>query len=137
MADNDMKKEEFIKLRTFAQTWDFDYVFYGVGDFQLPFPVTMTQVLFFGIGLGISCLFSAIIPPLQSLGKPILWGVIPFLIMKGCTSLDIDGKPPHMWIFRQIVYLLFQPKRLCKFRKVEKYNEFSFNDMKPIVIKGK
>lgn len=119
-------------IRTYAKTWEFDYVVYGYGDFTLPFPLKLTQV---GIFVCVLLLVNIVILPIPA-HVPWLFRLagsagITHLI----TNLDIDGKKPYIWIPKQVIYLVGQPKQWNKFRPIKKTESFSFNDMKDIKIR--
>lgn len=126
-----MEENKPINLRTYAKTWDFDYVIYGYGDLTFPFPLKFTQLGFFAIAFGLVIIltlpFGAHISWLFKIAAAVL------LTHLG-TNLDIDGKKPYIWLPKQILYLVQLPKTWNKFRPVVKYKDFSFNPIKDVRV---
>lgn len=124
---NRATEQEAITLRTYAKAWKFDTVIYSMGDVNLPFPVNITQLGFFGIALLITLIICTIIPPLGKLPFALKFVVIPFLGMKAATSITLEGKPPHKWILGFLKYFFVQPKLVNKFKKYTEPKTFSFD----------
>lgn len=123
---SEVKTIKVKSLRTFAKAWDFETVIYSIGDITLPFAVNITQMGFFAISLIVLSVLYSLIPPLGNLSAIAKYIVFPFLLMKAATKLKVDGKKPYMWIFGEIKYLFFQPKKLNRFRPYKKTQNFSF-----------
>lgn len=119
-------EQDAITLRTYAKAWKFDTVIYSVGDVTLPFAVNITQAGFFAASLLITMIICAVIPPLGKLPFMIKFVIIPFAGMKAATSLKLEGKQPHKWIFGFFKYLVIQPKLLSRFKKYTSPKPFTF-----------
>lgn len=132
---SEKKAVKKISLRTFAKAWDFETVIYSIGDLTLPFAVNITQLGFFALSFLFLAIIYAIIPPLGNISPLGRYVVFPFLLMKAATKLKVDGKKPYKWMYGELKYLFFQPKRLNRFRPYREAKEFSFEpvNLKPEV----
>ena len=97
------------KIRNYTSIWNVEKVIYAINDFQLPFPVTFTQMTWFVCSLLLVILF-ANLPPLSLIhgillkyvGLPV--GLTWFMSQKTC-----DGKKPYGFLKSVFSYLL-RPK---------------------------
>ena len=127
-----MEENKSITLRTYAKTWEFDYIIYGYGDLTLPFPLRLSQVGFFAVAI---LLVNILIIPIPGNVSWLLRIAAAVALTHFGTNLDIDGKKPYIWIPKQIMYLVMQPKRWCKFRPVKEENSFTFNRGREVVVR--
>ena len=133
MADDKEKRKEIV-LHTFAKTWEFDYVIYGIGDFTLPFALSLTAAgMFIAVFFFVQIVFLILPIDISPLYR---YAVLPVAITYALRKLDIDGKPPYIWLYKQALYYL-QPKSLNKFRRETKFKGYSWNPMSPVVISGR
>ncbi len=97
------------KIKSYTGIWNVEKVIYAINDFQLPFPVTFTQMTWFVITLIVVMLFGDL-PPLviidgvflKYLGIPI--GITLFMCQK-----TFDGKKPYGFL-KSIILYAFRPK---------------------------
>ena len=127
-----MEEKHSITLRTYAKTWEFDYIIYGYGDFTLPFPLKLSNIGFFVLAF---ILVNILIIPIPVHISWLYRIAMAVGMTYGAVKLDIDGKKPYIWIPKQLLYLVKQPKTWNKFRPVSKRNSFSFNTMKQVDIR--
>lgn len=106
------------KLKSYTSIWSVEKVIYAINDFQLPFPVTFSQMAWFVLSLFIVVLFSDI-PPfslingafLKYLGIPV--GVTWFMSKK-----TFDGKRPYGFLRSLFLYTI-RPKKTFAGKKIE------------------
>ena len=84
-------------------------VLYAINDFNLPFPVTFTQITWFVITEFIVILFGEL-PPLSLIdGAFLKYFGIPVAFTWFMSQKTFDGKKPYSFLKSQICYLL-RPK---------------------------
>ncbi|WP_221568664.1 conjugal transfer protein [Alkalihalobacillus sp. TS-13] len=91
-------------LRTYNNVWKVEKVLYGIQDIPLPLPITYRQIGFFIGGVTLVWLLN-LFPPLSLLHL----GLVEYVFLPGVvawffTKQHIDGKVPHRFIFRFILY---------------------------------
>lgn len=112
------KEHNEIVLRTYGSVWNIDRKLYSIEGLKLPFPIILNEFIYFLISAGITILLIKIFPFLNNLNWTIKFCVIPIGIMKALTSIKLDGKPAHKFIFDYIIFF-FSPKKHCKFRPID------------------
>ncbi|WP_416346041.1 TcpE family conjugal transfer membrane protein, partial [[Eubacterium] hominis] len=89
--------------------WNVEKVLYAINDFNLPFPVTFTQITWFVITEFIIILFGDI-PPLSMIeGAFLKYFGIPVALTWFMSQKTFDGKKPYSFLKSQITYVL-RPK---------------------------
>ncbi len=84
-------------------------VIYAINDFQLPFPVTFTQMAWFVVSLFAVIVFAEL-PPLSMIDGAFLKYVgIPVAVTWFMSQKTFDGKKPYGFLKSSISYLL-RPK---------------------------
>ena len=53
---------DFEKIRSYTSIWNVEKVIYAINDFQLPFPITFTQMAWFVVSLFVVILFGELPP---------------------------------------------------------------------------
>lgn len=97
------------KIRSYTNIWNVEKVIYAINDFQLPFPVTFTQMAWFVVSLFTVIVFAEL-PPLSMIDGAFLKYVgIPVAVTWFMSQKTFDGKKPYGFLKSSISYLL-RPK---------------------------
>ncbi|MCR0328157.1 conjugal transfer protein [[Clostridium] innocuum] len=97
------------KIRSYTNIWNVEKVIYAINDFQLPFPVTFTQMAWFVVSLFAVIVFAEL-PPLSIIDGAFLKYVgIPVAVTWFMSQKTFDGKKPYGFLKSSISYLL-RPK---------------------------
>ncbi len=97
------------KIRSYTNIWNVEKVIYAINDFQLPFPVTFTQMAWFVVSLFAVIVFAEL-PPLSMIDGAFLKYVgIPVAVTWFMSQKTFDGKKPYGFLKSSISYL-FRPK---------------------------
>lgn len=96
-------------IKSYSKIWSAEGTLYSVGDTNLPFPVTYSQILYFVIGFVFMFIFSDI-PPFSMIDNWLIKFIaIPAIIAFLLNKVDFDGKRPQEFIISNVSYL-FRPK---------------------------
>ncbi|MCO7128357.1 conjugal transfer protein [Sporolactobacillus shoreicorticis] len=97
------------KIRSYTRIWNVEKVIYAINDFQLPFPVTFTQMAWFVCSLLLVILL-ANVPPVSLIHGVLLKYVgLPVGLTWFMSQKTFDGKKPYGFLKSVITYLL-RPK---------------------------
>lgn len=97
------------KIKSYTGIWNVEKVLYAINDFNLPFPVTFTQITWFVIMEFIIILFGDI-PPLSMIeGAFLKYFGIPVALTWFMSQKTFDGRKPYSFLKSQIIYAL-RPK---------------------------
>ncbi|CEQ29792.1 conjugative transposon protein [[Clostridium] sordellii] len=97
------------KIKSYTGIWNVEKVIYAINDFQLPFPVTFTQMTWFILILFIIILFGKL-PPLYMIEGVFLKYIgIPVFITWFMSQKTFDGKKTYGFLKSIILYSL-RPK---------------------------
>lgn len=97
------------KIKSYTGIWTVEKVIYAINDFQLPFPVTFSQMAWFILTLFIVIIFSNI-PPLSLIdGAFLKYLGIPAGLTWFMSQKTFDGKKP-LGFLRSVFSYLFRPK---------------------------
>lgn len=97
-----------IKIKSYNRIWNVEGTLFAVGDVNLPFPVTFSQVVYFVVTFMIMISlskvypFSALGPLISNLGIPIALTIL-------LNKIDFHGKKPPDFFLSYFLYLL-RPK---------------------------
>ncbi|UBL00589.1 conjugal transfer protein [Clostridium perfringens] len=92
------------KIKSYTGIWNVEKVIYAINDFQLPFPVTFTQMTWFVITLLLIMLFGDL-PPLSMIeGAFLKYLGIPIGITWFMSQKTFDGKKPYGFLKSIILY---------------------------------
>lgn len=92
------------KIKSYTGIWNVEKVIYAINDFQLPFPVTFTQMTWFVLILFIIILFGNL-PPLSMIeGAFLKYLGIPVFITWFMSQKTFDGKKPYGFLKSIILY---------------------------------
>lgn len=106
------------KIRSYTNIWNVEKVIYAINDFQLPFPVTFTQMAWFVVSLFTVIVF-ADFPPLSMIDGAFLKYIgIPVGFTWFMSQKTFDGKKPYGFLRSSIGYLV-RPKVTYTGKKVK------------------
>lgn len=98
------------KLKSYTSIWSVEKVIYAINDFQLPFPVTFSQMAWFTLSLFLVIL-CAKVPPLSMIdGAFLKYLGIPAGITWFMSKKTFDGKRPYGFLRSLFLYLV-RPKQ--------------------------
>ena len=90
------------KIKSYTGIWNVEKVLYAINDFNLPFPVTFTQITWFVITEFIIILFGDM-PPLSMIeGAFLKYFGIPVALTWFMSQKTFDGKKPYSFLKSQI-----------------------------------
>ena len=94
------------KIRSYTGIWNVEKVLYAINDFNLPFPVTFTQITWFVITEFIIILFGNM-PPLSMIeGAFLKYFGIPVALTWFMSQKTFDGKKPYSFLKSRLEYAL-------------------------------
>ena len=97
------------KIKSYTSIWSVEKVIYAINDFQLPFPVTFSQMAWFVVSLFVVILFGEL-PPFNMIdGAFLKYFGIPVALTWFMSQKTFDGKKPYSFLKSQITYAL-RPK---------------------------
>ena len=80
------------KIRSYTSIWSVEKVIYAINDFQLPFPITFTQMAWFVVSLFAVIVFAEL-PPLNMIdGAFLKYFGIPVAVTWFMSQKTFDGK---------------------------------------------
>ena len=107
------------KIKSYTGIWNVEKVLYAINDFNLPFPVTFTQITWFVITEFIIILFGDM-PPLSMIeGAFLKYFGIPVALSWFMSQKTFDGKKPYSFLKSQITYAVIQQIKHCLFRHIK------------------
>lgn len=115
-----------IKIKSYNRIWNVEGTLFAVGDVNLPFPVTFSQIIYFVASFILMQILYRF-PPFTFLGSLVSCIVIPVLCTIGLNKIDFHGKKPPAYLLSYIMFF-FRPKvtyrckpvvnrRCCRFYK--------------------
>lgn len=97
------------KIRSYTSIWSVEKVIYAINDFQLPFPVTFSQMAWFTVSLLVVILFGEL-PPFNLIEGAFLKYIgIPVAFTWFVSQKTFDGKKPFGFLKSCISFFL-RPK---------------------------
>ena len=97
------------KIKSYTSIWSVEKVIYAINDFQLPFPVTFSQMAWFVVSLFMMILFGEL-PPFNMIdGAFLKYFGIPVAFTWFVSQKTFDGKKPYSYIKTMVLYAL-RPK---------------------------
>ena len=113
------------KIKSYTSIWSVEKVIYAINDFQLPFPLTFSQMAWFGLSLFVVILFGEL-PPLSMIdGAFLKYFGIPVAFTWFVSQKTFDGKKPFGFLKSCISFCL-RPK-VTYARKAIKLKNQKFN----------
>lgn len=97
------------KIRSYTSIWSVEKVIYAINDFQLPFPVTFSQMAWFTVSLLVVILFGEL-PPFSLIEGAFLKYIgIPVAFTWFVSQKTFDGKKPFGFL-KSCVSFFLRPK---------------------------
>lgn len=97
------------KIRSYTSIWNVEKVIYAINDFQLPFPITFTQMAWFVVSLFVVILFGEL-PPFSLIdGAFLKYFGIPVALTWFMSQKTFDGKKPYSFLKSMLTYAV-RPK---------------------------
>ncbi len=97
------------KIKSYTGIWNVEKVLYSINDFNLPFPITFTQMAWFVLTEFIIILF-ADLPPLSMIeGAFLKYFGIPVALTWFMSQKTFDGKKPYSFL-KSMVAFAMRPK---------------------------
>ena len=101
--------EKLKKIKSYTSIWSVEKVIYAINDFQLPFPVTFSQMAWFVLSLLIVILFGEL-PPFSMIdGAFLKYFGIPVAFTWFVSQKTFDGKKPFGFL-KSCVSFFLRPK---------------------------
>ena len=101
--------ESVKKIKSYTGIWNVEKVLYAINDFNLPFPVTFTQIAWFVMTEFVLILFGDL-PPLSMIeGAFLKYFGIPVALTWFMSQKTFDGKKPYSFIKSQLCFAV-RPK---------------------------
>ncbi len=114
--------ENMKKIKSYTGIWNVEKVLYAINDFNLPFPVTFTQITWFVITEFIIILFGDLPPFSMIEGAFLKYFGIPVALTWFMSQKTFDGKKPYSFLKSQITFAL-RPKTTYAGKAVKLRNE--------------
>ena len=87
------------KIKSYTCIWSVEKVIYSINDFQLPFPLTFSQMAWFVVSLFVVILFGEL-PPFNMIdGAFLKYFGIPVAFTWFVSQKTFDGKKPFGFLF--------------------------------------
>lgn len=97
------------KIRSYTGIWSVEKVLYSINDFQLPFPVTFTQMAWFVMTL-FAVMLLGNVPPLSMIeGAFLKYLGIPVAVTWFMSQKTFDGKKPYGFL-KSLILFTMRPK---------------------------
>ncbi|MGF2942942.1 conjugal transfer protein [Enterococcus xiangfangensis] len=106
------------KIKSFTSIWSVEKVIYAINDFQLPFPVTFSQMAWFVMALFVIILFGHVPPFSLIQGAFLKYLGIPATVTWFMSKKTFDGKRPYGFMKSVILYVL-RPKITFAGKKIQ------------------
>lgn len=120
-----MHENEEIILRTYSSVWKIDRKIYSFEGMKLIVPIVVNELSYLAASFIITYLLIRIVPFFDRLHFIIKYIAIPYGLMKLFTSIKLDGKLPHKFMFDYALFML-NPKQYCRFQPVSVYKKMKF-----------
>ena len=97
------------KVKSYTGIWNVEKVLYSINDFNLPFPITFSQMAWFVLTEFI-IIFFADLPPLNMIeGAFLKYFGIPVALTWFMSQKTFDGKKPYSFLKSMVTYAM-RPK---------------------------
>lgn len=97
------------KLKSYTSIWTVEKIIYAIGDLNLPFSVTMNQIMWFVGGWLVMLLFGDVPPFSMVEGDILKYFAFPAALAWFMTQRSLDGKKPLGFLKSLCLYAL-RPK---------------------------
>lgn len=104
------------KIKAYSKIWRIEKVLYKIEDWNLPRPVTFTQ-MYWAVSLFLAMLFLSKFPPFSAIDSVLIRMIaIPGVGAYVFSRKTYDGKPPHKYLLSMFRYF-FVTKESSRNRK--------------------
>ncbi|CAB1253764.1 TcpE family protein [Clostridiaceae bacterium BL-3] len=94
------------KIKSYTSIWNVEKVIYAINDFQLPFPVTFTQMAWFVCSLLLVVMFANVSPLSMIHGALLKYVGIPAALTWFMSQKTFDGKKPFGFLKSVFSYIV-------------------------------
>jgi hypothetical protein len=112
------------KIRSYTKIWKVEKIIYSLQDFNLPFPLTFTQISMIVLFFMAILLFKKV-PPLSLISSEIIrqW-VLPIVLGYFLGTKGFEGKSPLAFLRSVFLYLISNKKKYAgkRVKDSEKYS---------------
>ena len=109
------EREEMKQVKSYTSIWNVEKVIHAIGDINLLFPVTITQIGYFA-GAAVVCFMVRSLPPLY-IKSTVIWIAICIGIAYLMSKKSFDGKNPYRFLCSAFNYLI-RPKETYAGKRV-------------------
>ena len=102
------EREEMKQVKSYTSIWNVEKVIHAIGDINLLFPVTITQIGYFA-GAAVVCFMVRSLPPFVYIKSTVIWIAICIGIAYLMSKKSFDGKNPYRFLCSAFNYLI-RPK---------------------------
>lgn len=115
-APDKRKGKRMKQVKSYTTIWNVEKVIHAIGDFNLPFPATVTQIGYFA-GAAVVCFMIRSLPPFVYIKSPVVWIAIPIATAYLMSKKSFDGKNPYRFLCSAFNYLI-RPKETYAGKRV-------------------
>lgn len=110
------EREEMKQVKSYTSIWNVEKVIHAIGDINLLFPVTITQIGYFA-GAAVVYFMVRSLPPFVYIKSTVIWIVICIGIAYLMSKKSFDGKNPYRFLCSAFNYLI-RPKETYAGKRV-------------------
>lgn len=110
------EREEMKRVKSYTSIWNVEKVIHAIGDINLLFPVTITQIGYFA-GAAVVCFMVRSLPPFVYIKSTVIWIAICIGIAYLMSKKSFDGKNPYRFLCSAFNYLI-RPKETYAGKRV-------------------
>lgn len=110
------EREEMKQVKSYTSIWNVEKVIHAIGDINLLFPVTITQIGYFA-GVAVVCFMVRSLPPFVYIKSTVIWIAICIGIAYLMSKKSFDGKNPYRFLCSAFNYLI-RPKETYAGKRV-------------------
>ena len=110
------EREEMKQVKSYTSIWNVEKVIHAIGDINLLFPVTITQIGYFA-GAAVVCFMVRGLPPFVYIKSTVIWIAICIGIAYLMSKKSFDGKNPYRFLCSAFNYLI-RPKETYAGKRV-------------------
>ena len=110
------EREEMKQVKSYTSIWNVEKVIHAIGDINLLFPVTITQIGYFA-GAAVVCFMVRSLPPFVYIKSTVIWIAICIGIAYVMSRKSFDGKNPYRFLCSAFNYLI-RPKETYAGKRV-------------------
>lgn len=110
------EREEMKQVKSYTSIWNVEKVIHAIGDINLLFPVTITQIGYFA-GAAVVCFMVRSLLPFVYIKSTVIWIAICIGIAYLMSKKSFDGKNPYRFLCSAFNYLI-RPKETYAGKRV-------------------